>query len=114
MKAIETRPICICITRDIQNAELLLRTLSFYVSSHMHIYIVNRATKMIKGMKHLLCEDRLRELGLFSLEKRRLQGDMTVVLQYLKVVMRKKGTDSLAKTVVIGQGEWFQTKRGEI
>ena len=28
-----------------------------------------RVTKMIKGMEHLSCQDRLRELGLFTLEK---------------------------------------------
>ena len=63
---------------------------------------------MIRGLEHLPYKDRLRELGLFSLEKRRLWGDLIAAVQYLKGAYKQEGNQLFRRVDNCRTGgKWF-------
>jgi len=64
-------------------------------------------------MEHLSYEERLRELRLFSLEKRRLQRDLIAAFQYSKGAYKKTGERILTGSCSDRRrGNGFKLKEG--
>ena len=76
--------------------------------------VSTQITKLIRGLEYLSYEDRLRELGLFSLEKRRLRADLVAAFQYLKGAYKKGPGERLFARACSDRtrGNGFKLKEG--
>jgi len=70
-------------------------------------WVQRSATRIIRGLEHLSYAERLRELGLFSMKKKRPKRNLIAAFKYLNRAYKPEEKSTFHSLTVMGQGEWL-------
>ena len=76
--------------------------------------VQQRAINIVKGLQHMMYEERLKDLSLFSLENRKLNGDIILFFSSLLGDHRQDGVKLFSEVHSTGvRGNWHKLQQGK-